>query len=85
MIEVSERDGVALLRMADGKANAMSLEFCDLLTARFEEKDAGVLAHELKSRKVLVAARHGNLRVSPHFYNDETDLERFEVALKQVL
>jgi selenocysteine lyase/cysteine desulfurase len=23
---------------------------------------------------VVVAARHGNLRVSPHFYNDESDL-----------
>ena len=37
MIEVSERDGVAVLRMADGKANAMSLEFCEALTARLAE------------------------------------------------
>ena len=37
MIEVDETEGVALLRMASGKANAMSLEFCELLTARFEE------------------------------------------------
>ena len=35
MIELSERDGVALLRLADGKANAMSLDFCEALTARF--------------------------------------------------
>jgi enoyl-CoA hydratase len=35
VIEVSERDGVALLRLADGKANAMSLDFCEALTARF--------------------------------------------------
>jgi hypothetical protein len=26
MIEIAEQDGVALLRMADGKVNAMSLE-----------------------------------------------------------
>jgi enoyl-CoA hydratase len=37
VIEVAEQDGVALLRMADGKANAMSLEFCQALTARFKE------------------------------------------------
>ena len=37
MIEIAEQDGVALLRMADGKANAMSLEFCQALTARFKE------------------------------------------------
>ncbi len=35
MIEASEREGVALLRLADGKANAMSLDFCDAVTARF--------------------------------------------------
>ncbi len=36
MIEAADRDGVAVLRMADGKANAMSIEFCEALTARFE-------------------------------------------------
>ncbi len=56
-----------------------------IVTARFEKKDARQLARELETRKVLVAARHGNLRVSPHFYNDESDLERFEEQLKQVL
>jgi len=35
VIEASEREGVALLRLADGKANAMSLDFCEALTARF--------------------------------------------------
>ena len=37
MIELGEQDGVALIRMADGKANAMSLGFCQALTARFKE------------------------------------------------
>lgn len=35
MIELTEQDGVVLLRLADGKANAMSMEFCEALTARF--------------------------------------------------
>src|SRR5262249_39663011 len=35
VIEVSEREGVALVRLADGKANIMSLDFCEALTARF--------------------------------------------------
>ena len=56
-----------------------------VVTARFEGKDARKLVRELHARKVLVAARHGNLRVSPHFYNNETDLDRFERELKQVL
>jgi len=29
-----------------------------------------------------VAARHGNLRVSPHFYNDEGDLGRLGEIIK---
>ena len=37
MIELGEEDGVALLRLAHGKANAMSLELCRALTARFAE------------------------------------------------
>ena len=41
MIEVGEHDGVALLRMADGKANVMSIEFCEALTARFGEVSHG--------------------------------------------
>ena len=34
MIELTEQGGVAVLRLAHGKANAMSLEFCEALTAR---------------------------------------------------
>jgi enoyl-CoA hydratase len=37
VIELSSQDGVAILRMADGKANAMSLDFCREMTARFAE------------------------------------------------
>jgi len=35
MIQVEDRDGVTILGMADGKANAMSLEFCQQLTESF--------------------------------------------------
>jgi cysteine desulfurase/selenocysteine lyase len=56
-----------------------------IVTARFEGRDARHLAHELQARKVLVAARHGNLRVSPHFYNDEEDLQQFEKELKRLV
>jgi enoyl-CoA hydratase len=37
MIELSSQDGVAILRMADGKANTMSIDFCEAMTQRFEE------------------------------------------------
>lgn len=56
-----------------------------IVTARFAGREAPGIARELQARKVLVAARHGNLRVSPHFYNDETDLERLKDALELAL
>jgi enoyl-CoA hydratase/carnithine racemase len=37
MIETAIRDEIAILTMAHGKANAMSLEFCQALTERLEE------------------------------------------------
>jgi enoyl-CoA hydratase len=37
MIELGDQDGVAILRMADGKANAMSIDFCEAMTERFED------------------------------------------------
>ncbi len=56
-----------------------------VIAAKFPHADASGLARALKSRNVVVSARHGFLRVSPHFYNDESDLERFGEALREVL
>ncbi len=52
-----------------------------ILAIRFEGVDGSELAKRLKEQRVLVSARYGNLRVSVHFYNDESDLERLESAL----
>ncbi len=56
-----------------------------IVAARFPAHDPSALALALKERDVLVAARHGHLRVSPHFYNNEDDLERMEEELTRVL
>ena len=37
MIELTEQGGVAVMRLDDGKANTMSLEFCEAVTARFAD------------------------------------------------
>jgi len=75
-----------VLRRAGGKlaADRDAHYESPVVTARFEGKDARQLVRDLHARKVLVAARHGNLRVSPHFYNDEADLDRFEQELKRI-
>ncbi|MEN6534910.1 MAG: aminotransferase class V-fold PLP-dependent enzyme [Bryobacteraceae bacterium] len=56
-----------------------------IISARFEDVDASKLALQLRERKVLVSARHGSLRVSPHFYNDESDIDRLVTELKPLL
>ncbi len=47
--------------------------------------DASTVARRLKDERVLVSARHGRLRVSAHFYNNEEDVARLEETLKLCL
>jgi cysteine desulfurase/selenocysteine lyase len=56
-----------------------------IVCAEFPGRDASALARALRERRVVAAARHGRLRVSPHFYNNGEDLRRFEDALRAVL
>ena len=56
-----------------------------IVAARFESRDVSALARALKEQRVLVAARRGHLRVSPHLYNNERDLEVFERTLRALL
>lgn len=56
-----------------------------IVAARFEGRDASALARALREERVLVSARHGNLRVSTHFYNNEADLEALDRGLARLL
>jgi cysteine desulfurase/selenocysteine lyase len=56
-----------------------------VVAARFQNHDVSALARALKEKRVLVAARRGHLRVSPHLYNNEQDLEIFERTLRALL
>ena len=40
------------------------------------------LSSELNRRGFIVRVRGGGIRVAPHFYNDEDDIDRFLVALE---
>jgi selenocysteine lyase/cysteine desulfurase len=43
------------------------------------------LVSNLAAQNVYVAQRLGNLRISPHVYNDEADMDRFIEALRYVV
>jgi len=73
--EALRRRGARLL--ADEKPHYDAQVVC----GAFDGREVSTLVQQLKARKVLVAARQGLLRVSPHFYNNEDDVGRLAAAL----
>ena len=56
-----------------------------ITAAHFPGVDPSPLTRALEERRVLVSARHGHLRVSTHFYNNDDDLETLGRELKRLL
>jgi len=68
---------------ANQEATGMSSQI--VAAARFADRDVSQLARDLKEKRILVSARKGSLRVSPHFYNTEEDLAMLRQGLKVLL
>jgi cysteine desulfurase/selenocysteine lyase len=56
-----------------------------IVAVKFPGVEPSRLAKELKARRVMIAARHGFLRVAPHFFNNEADLDRLEEELRKLI
>jgi cysteine desulfurase/selenocysteine lyase len=56
-----------------------------IVATRFPGYDLAIILRDLKRQNILVAARHGHLRVSPHFYNNEQDVDRLVGALDRII
>ena len=56
-----------------------------ILLMRLPDVDSSQLAKRLQEQEIHVSARREYLRVSPHFYNDESDVEEFVGAVKAYL
>lgn len=76
---------VGMAKILRRRGGVIQHEGSPILAARFEGRDAGQLALALKERGVLASARHNNLRVSTHFYNNERDLDRLDSVLAELV
>lgn len=52
-----------------------------IVAGHWPDRDASALNRALAEQGIFTSARHGNLRVSAHFYNNEADLDRFDQTL----
>jgi cysteine desulfurase / selenocysteine lyase len=56
-----------------------------IVAARWPGADAVTLYKQLRERRILASARHGNLRLSAHFYNNEDDIDILGKAIRDLL
>jgi selenocysteine lyase/cysteine desulfurase len=88
-----EAIGARVLELTDRLVQGLAARGADLRSPRADGAASGIvsfrLPHEepdatvkrLQAEGVFVIARRGGVRASPHFYNDESDLDRLLQAL----
>ena len=59
-------------------------ETCDspIVAASFPGRDPAQLCQQLRQKRIVVSARHGHLRVSFHFFNNQQDVQQLGDALE---
>jgi len=75
-------DGLAGLnvRVPDARFRAPHI-----MSLGFAGDELGALMPALAGEQIYVASRLGRMRISPHVYNDEADVDRFVAAMKRAL
>jgi selenocysteine lyase/cysteine desulfurase len=88
LVQIEQRVSILLDELADGLAQrSLTLktpwpgkERCGILSFTAGD-DVFALSKHLNEQGVVLALRDGGFRLSPHFYNDAADIERFFYAL----
>ena len=88
---IVERLAMLTGRLADGLRDA-AVDFPDsqiraphILGLRLHDEMPNELVKRLAAENIYVAPRLGRLRISPHVYNDESDIERFIEAFHRLV
>ena len=88
---VTERLAMLTARLAAGLAsNAVTMPEArvrapHILSLGFRDGMPAALVKNLAAENIHVAPRLGRLRISPHVYNDETDVDRFFAAFQRLM
>ena len=78
-------------RLADGLRNSgvlvpdEAVRAPHILSLRFPGGMPEGLIERLAAEQVYVAPRIGRMRISPHVYNDEDDVDRFVTAFRRLV
>ena len=86
-----ERLGMLTARLAAGLRDAPvaipqeRVRAPHVLSLGFRDRQASELAERLAAENIHVAPRLGRMRISPHVYNDEEDVDRFVAAMRRAL
>jgi len=88
---VVERLGMLTQRIADG-VRGLSVKIPEtrvraphVLSLGFKDGVPKPLPDALAAERIYVASRLGRMRISPHVYNDEADVDRFVQVLRRLL
>jgi selenocysteine lyase/cysteine desulfurase len=73
------------LRETDVIVPGLRVRAPHILSLGFPEGPANALVERLAAQNIYVAPRLGRMRISPHVYNDESDVDRFVAALRALL
>jgi selenocysteine lyase/cysteine desulfurase len=88
---ITERLAALTARIADGLGGAdvvipdQRVRAPHVLSLAFPQGPANPLVEQLAAQGIYVAPRLGRMRISPHVYNDEEDVDRLVAALQALL
>ena len=88
---IAERCAMLTAQLEEGLADAgallprRSLRAPHILSVSLPDGMPGPLAERLAAQGAYAAPRLGRLRISPHVYNDEVDVDRFVAAFARAM